>query len=201
MSFHLEIPSDRSVQLRFDGKLTLAEFEEYCARHPDLLIEREPDGQLTVMSPVPLLSGGQEADVVIYLGIFVLPRKLGKVYSPTTGFTLPDGSVRSADASFVSAEQLSKLSEQDQHSFARVVPEFVIEVRSDSDAIGRLQTKMRDVWIANGVRLAWLIDPKNQVTYIHRADGSEQVIAGFDKILSGEDVLPGFELQLSVLEV
>jgi Uma2 family endonuclease len=82
-----------------------------------------------------------------------------------------------------------------------VVPEFVIEVRSDSDAIGRLQTKMREVWIANGVRLAWLIDPKNQVTYIHRADGSEQVIAGFDRVLSGEDVLPGFELQLSVLEV
>jgi len=201
MSFHLEIPSNRSVQLRFDGKLTLAEFEDYCARHPDLLIEREPDGQLTVRSPVHLLSGEQELDLGFYVKLFVKPRKLGKVYSPSTGFTLPDNSVRSADVAFVSSEQLAKLKAGEEHSFAKIVPEFVIELRSDSDRIGRLQTKMRDVWITNGVQLAWLIDPKNQITYIHRADGSEQVVAGFDKVLSGEDVLPGFELQLSVLEV
>ena len=201
MSFHIEIPSDRSVQLRFDDKLSPAEFADFCARHPELLVEREPDGQLSVMSPVHLLSGEHELDLGFYVKLFVKHRKLGKVYSPSTGFTLPDESVRSADVAFVSTEQLATLTSADKHSFARIVPEFVIEVRSDSDKIGRLQTKMRDVWIANGVRLAWLIDPKNQVTYIHRADGSEQVVAGFDQVLSGEDVLPGFELDLGVLEV
>ncbi|CAH0999361.1 hypothetical protein LEM8419_00659 [Neolewinella maritima] len=201
MPFTIELPADRRVQLRFEDSLTPVEFAAFCARHPELLVEREPDGQLSIMSPVHLLSGGQEADIVIHLGMFVLSHKLGKVYSPTTGFTLPDGSVRSADASFVSKEQLDRLTQEQKHSFAPVVPEFIVEIRSDTDRIGRLQTKLREVWIANGVQLAWLIDPKNQLTYIYRSDGSEQVITGFDKVLSGETVLPGFELPLGDLEI
>ena len=60
---------------------------------------------------------------------------------------------------------------------------------------------MKDTWIANGVQLAWLLDPKNQLTYIYRADGSERVVSGFDKVLEGEEVLPGFQFDLFILEV
>ena len=201
MSFQIELPEHRSVQLRFDEQLSLAEFEDFCSRHPELIVEREPDGQLTVMSPVHLLSGGQESDVGFYLNLFVKPRKLGRVYSPSTGFTLPDGSLRSADAAFVSTAQLAQLADAEKHRFARLVPELVIEIRSDTDKLGKLLTKMRETWIGNGVRLAWLIDPKNRVSYIYRADGSEEIVTGFDKVLDGEDVLPGFGLELAELEV
>ena len=201
MSFQIELPENRSIQLRFDEQLSLAEFEDFCSRHPELIVEREPDGQLTVMSPVHLLSGGQESDVGFYLNLFVKPRKLGRVYSPSTGFTLPDGSLRSADAAFVSTAQLAQLADAEKHRFARLVPELVIEIRSDTDKLGKLLTKMRDTWIGNGVRLAWLIDPKNRVSYIYRADGSEEVVTGFDRVLDGEDVLPGFGLELAQLEV
>ena len=201
MSFQIELPENRSIQLRFDEQLSLAEFEDFCSRHPELIVEREPDGQLTVMSPVHLLSGGQESDVGFYLNLFVKPRKLGRVYSPSTGFTLPDGSLRSADAAFVSTAQLAQLADAEKHRFARLVPELVIEIRSDTDKLGKLLTKMRDTWIGNGVRLAWLIDPKNRVSYIYRADGSEEIVTGFDRVLDGEDVLPGFGLELAQLEV
>ena len=199
--FAVAIPAGRILRLDFDEKLSLAEFEAFCAQHPELLVEREPDGQLTVMSPIHLLSGGQEADVSADLVIYARTKKNGKAFSATTGFTLPDGSVRSADAAFVNNERLAKLTTAQKHSFAPVVPNFVIEVRSDTDRIGKLQTKMKDTWIANGVQLAWLLDPKNQLTYIYRADGSERVISGFDKVLEGEEVLPGFQFDLSILEV
>jgi Uma2 family endonuclease len=201
MPFTVEIPEDHTLQLRFARRLSLQEFAEFCARHPELHVEREPDGQINVMSPVHLLSGRFESIVNFYLSLYLRENRLGEAYSASTGFTLPDGSVRSADAAFVSNQQLERLSLAEQRSFAKVVPEFVIEIRSDTDRIGQLQTKMKDTWIGNGVRLAWLIDPKNEVTYINRIDGSEQVVAGFDKQLSGEDVLPGFVFDLKVLNV
>ena len=66
--------------------------------------------------------------------------------------------------------------------------------------MARLQKKMTDTWIANGVRLAWLIDPVEQKAYIYRADGSIQVVADFSAKLGGEDVLPGFEFDLGLLK-
>ena len=200
-SFTVQLPADRRVQLRFEEKLSEQEFAEFCAAHRDLLVEREPDGQLLIMSPIHYLSGGQEADIITDLNIYAREAKNGKVYSSSTGFTLPDGSVRSADAMFVSNRQRANLTEAEKHSFARLVPEFIVEIRSDSDKLGPLQTKMKDVWMANGVRLGWLIDSKNKVTYVYRADGSEAVISGFDQTLDGQDVLPGFAFDLSVMEV
>jgi Uma2 family endonuclease len=197
----LEIPSDRVFSLRFEEQLTQEEFEDFCARHPDLRVEREPDGQLTIMTPIHLLSGGQEADFTADLVLYARRTNAGKAYSSNTGFTLPDGSVRAADGAFVSHDQLDRLSTSEKHSFAPVVPEFIIEVRSDTDSVGKLLTKMKEVWIKNGVQLAWLIDPLNRVSYIFRADGSEEVLKGFDRELNGEDVLPGFTFDLSILEV
>jgi Uma2 family endonuclease len=199
--FTLEIPSDRIFSLRFEEQLTQAEFEDFCARHPELRVEREPDGQLTIMTPIHLLSGGQQADFMADLVLYARATNSGKAYSSNTGFTLPDGSVRAADGAFVSNEQLEGLTDAEKHSFAPVVPEFIIEVRSDTDSVGKLLSKMKEVWIKNGVRLAWLIDPLNRVSYIFRADGSEEVLKGFDRELSGEDVLPGFTFDLRILEV
>ena len=54
----------------------------------------------------------------------------------------------------MSYEQLDRLSTAEKHSFAPVVPEFIIEVRSDTDSVGKLLTKMKEVWVKNGVRLA-----------------------------------------------
>jgi Uma2 family endonuclease len=60
---------------------------------------------------------------------------------------------------------------------------------------------MQQEWIANGCRLAWLIDPHGQTVHIYRENGEIQIVSNFDKKLSGENVLEGFELDLSQLKL
>lgn len=177
-----------------------ADFEQFCAQNRDLRIEREVNGKVTIMAPVHFDSGSFELDVATDLNLYVRKTKKGKALGPSTGFTLPDGSTKSPDASWISAEKLAALPPEERKKFAAVVPDFVIEIRSDSDKLGKLKRKMEQTWIANGVRLAWLIDPVKQKAYIYRQDGSTAVIQNFDGKLNGEDVLPGFELDLGMLK-
>lgn len=176
------------------------DFEQFCAQNRDLRIEREANGKVTIMAPVHFDSGSFELDVATDLNLYVRKTKKGKALGPSTGFKLPDGSTKSPDASWISAEKLAALPPAERKKFAAVVPDFVIELRSDSDKLGKLKRKMEQTWIANGVRLAWLIDPVKQKVYIYRQDGSIEVVQGFDGKLNGEDVLPGFELDLGMLK-
>ncbi|MBC7775322.1 MAG: Uma2 family endonuclease [Phycisphaerae bacterium] len=174
------------------------EFDEFCFANPDLRIEQDPHGNIIIMPPSSYESGNHEAEPIIDLGLWNRRTKLGKVFSPSTLFKLPDGSKRMPDAAWVSVEKHNSLSEKERKSFAHIVPDFVIEVRSPSDRLKPLQGKMHTAWIANGVRLAWLIDPEGQQAWVYRADGSESHIPDFQQIISGELVLPGFEFDLKV---
>lgn len=178
-----------------------ADFEQFCAQNRDLRIEREANGKVTIIAPVHFDSGFFEGEVFGELRNFVKNSKLGgRALSPSTGFKLPDGATKSPDASWISAEKLAALPPAERKKFAAVVPDFIIEIRSDSDKLGKLKRKMEQTWIGNGVRLGWLIDPVKQKVYIYRQDGSVDVIQGFDGKLNGEDVLPGFELDLGMLK-
>ena len=195
------------ITLRFDGwevksfrpKMNDKEFEQFCKDNPYLQIEVDPLGNIVAEPPVSYESGGQESEVGADLAIWNRYAKLGKTFSSSTMFTLPDGSKRMPGAAWVSMEKHQKLTPRQRKTFARVVPDFVVEVRSPSDDPVVLKRKMTDVWIANGVRLAWLIDAEQEKSWVFRADGSTEMIEGFDQKLSGEDVLPGFEFDLKVL--
>jgi Uma2 family endonuclease len=123
---------------------------------------------------------------------------LGPVFDSNGGFTLPDGSMRSPDAAWVSAEKWQNLVDDERkHRFAPVCPEFVIELKSGSDSLRELQRKMTDTWLANGTQLAFLIDAETETSWIYRAGQAvPDVFAGFDRELSGEPTLPGFALDL-----
>lgn len=179
-------------------KMTDEEFDEFCLANHDLRIEQDPQGNIIIMPPSSYDSGRNESEVLIDLGLWNRRTKLGKVFSPSSLFKLPDGSKRMPDAAWISLEKHNQVSEKERKSFARVVPEFIIEVRSPNDRLKNLKDKMRSVWIANGVRLAWLIDPEEQQAWVFRADGSETHVSDFQQILSGESVLPGFEFDLRV---
>ena len=107
---------------------------------------------------------------------------------------LPNGSDRSPDASWVKRERWEALTPEQQETFAPLSPDFVVELRSPSDSLKALQTKMQE-YMDNGVRLGWLIDRKNQRVEIYR-QGQEVEIVSSPATLSGEDVLPGFVLDL-----
>ncbi len=175
------------------------ELIKMCQENDGLKIERNEKGQIIIMPPTGFISGNLNSEVVIELGIWNRKKRLGLVADSSTGFNLPDGSMRSPDASWVSLELWQTVPEETKSKFPPICPEFVLELRSDSDSLNELRDKMQKTWIANGAKLAWLIDPQNQQTFIYRSNGSIEIVEGFDKMLSGENVLEGFEFDLKLL--
>lgn len=176
------------------------EFFSFCHDNQPLRIERDHNKQIIIMSPTGSESGFLNFIVSGQLYQWYKQTKKGRFFDSSAGFTLLDGSVRSPDASWVSSAKWAEVKEADKKKFAPICPEFVIEIKSNSDSINYLKTKMTDVWMKNGVRLAWLIDPDEQVIYVYDADGKEEVLEGFQHQLSAGDILPGFELDLTELE-
>lgn len=186
----------RGFELRTLDRYSDEEFMEFCAENPGLRIEMDKTGKLVIMPPVDTDGGIAESHVHGLLYNWWLQYKQGHTFSPTTGFKLPDGSTRSADSAWAVDEKIAALTPKQRKKFAPLVPDFVVEIRSESDRIGPLKRKMTDTWLANGVRLAWLIDPKDQKVWIYRPGRPVEELDGFDRSLSGEDVCPGFELDL-----
>ncbi len=176
--------------------VSFEEFVEVSRLFPTLRMEQEKNGQITIMPPVFSDSGHRESEANGFVWQWNRRTKLGKTYSASTGIRLRDGSTKQADTVWVSNERLLK-SDQIGPAFLSIEPDFVIEIRSKTDDLEKAKTKMAESWIANGVRLAWLIDPYEEKAWVYRADGSIEVVKGFEgKKLSGEDVMPGFELEL-----
>jgi len=106
-------------------------------------------------------------------------------------FTLPTGAKRSPDGAWISKSRWDRLTEEEKDSFTRICPDFVIELRSKSDRLGKLKEKMEE-YIANGARLGWLLDPLDNCAYVYRAGLSTERIES-PTILTGDPVLPGFK--------
>ena len=167
--------ADPKVSIRFDGwefrhampRISEGEFEDICRKNPDLRIELDKNGNLLVKPPVSLGSGNFEIETGADLVMWNRAARLGMVFSSQTMFSLPDGAKRMADVAWVSNDKLKTLPQAEWDTYARIVPDFVIEVRSPSDELAAQQDKIKGVWLANGVRLAWLFDPaKRPPTFI-----------------------------------
>ena len=189
--------------MRTETPVSKEDFIFLTEKYPDLQIEREKNGKLQIMSPVKFGSGSRESIVLIYLGAWWLKDKIGKTFSASTGIDLPDGSTKSPDCGWVSDKKLKTLTaEEKEGKFLKVVPEFIVEVRSKTDRISVLKKKMTDSWMKNGVELAWLIDPYKEKVYIYRTGKKVKVVEGFSKKkLKGESVMPGMELPLDDLKI
>jgi Uma2 family endonuclease len=185
---------------RVTKKMTDEEFLWFCLENKDLRIERNSNLEVLIMSPVTSLSGFWNMEVSRQLANWAVEQKEGYAFDSSTGFTLPDRSVLSPDASWVSKNKWQSLSAEDQNKFAPICPEFVIEIKSKSDSLEGLQTKMKN-WIVNGVQLAWLIDPSQKKSFVYRSNGEVEEIEGFDKKLKGEGFLEGFVLDLNLIKL
>ena len=176
------------------------EFVRLSNRFPDLQLEMDEHGKTIIMTPVKKGSGKRESIILIYVGMWVMQHKKGEVFSPSTGIELPDGSIRCPDCAWVSEERLAALPEDSDEDFLKAVPDFVAEIRSQSDEQERLQKKMTETWMGNGVRLAWLIDPYEEEVHIYRMGKQVEIIKGFQgQVLNGDDVMSGMELPLDDL--
>ena len=176
-------------------KFTAEQFDRVCEANPDRSFELTAQGVLVIMPPVGVESGNYESELLGDLVLWNRQTGLGKTFSSSTVFTLPDGSKRSPDAAWVELSRWNAVSREERKKFARLVPDFVIELRSETDRLPPLQAKMAE-YLANGVRLGWLINPQARQVKIYRLEREVETLDA-PMTLSGEDLLPGFTLDLS----
>ncbi len=182
--------------IRFYGNgMTDEGFYKLCIENPELRIERTPNGQIIITPPTTSETGRQNFEISMEIGLWNRQYKLGHVFDSSTGFKLPNGAERSPDTSWILKERWESLCPGDKQKFAPIVPDFVLELRSQDQSLNELREKMAE-YMDCGCRLAWLIDTQNRRTYVYSENGDIQT-AKFEDELSGYDVLPGLSVRLA----
>jgi Uma2 family endonuclease len=171
------------------------QFYKFCHRNPELHIERTAEGEVIVMPPAFSDTGNRNNKLSYQLTHWAEQDGIGEVFDSSAGFTLPNGAVRSPDASWIKLDRWNALTDAQKASFAPICPDFVIELRSASDTLKSLQIKMQE-YIENGASLGLLIDRQSHIVYCYRADGSVAVLNG-PELVSCNPELPGFNLQMA----
>ena len=176
-------------------ELTKEQFEQFCAQNRDLRIELTSEGVIEIMPPTFGLTSSKNSIIATQLGIWTSQDGNGVSFDSSGGFTLRDGAVRSPDASWISETRYNSLTVEEKNSFTPLCPDFVVELRSQSDRLSVLQAKMEE-YMANGARLGWLLDPLEQRAHIYRPGVQPEILDKPDS-LSAEPELPGFTLDLT----
>ncbi|WP_413174767.1 Uma2 family endonuclease [Anabaena azotica] len=178
-------------------KLTDNQFYQLCRENPEVKFERNADGKLLIISTTGGITGNQNAEIATDFAIWNRQTKLGVCFDSSTCFKLPNGANRSPDVAWIKKERWDALTPEEQEKFSPIAPDFVLELMSPSDSLQETQAKMQE-YINNGVQLGWLINRKMRQVEIYRS-GKPLEILEFPQELSGEDVLPGFILNLQIV--
>ena len=171
------------------------QFAHFCSLNDDLRIERTSTGELEIMSPTKGYTGNKSGEAFRQLANWTRRDRTGMAFDSSTGFTLPSGAMRSPDASWVPLSRLSVLTPEEENRFFPICPDFVVELRSDSDRLSVLQAKMQE-YIANGAQLGFLIDTLDRSVHIYRPNQEVQILQNPETI-SADPILPGFTLDLT----
>jgi Uma2 family endonuclease len=153
--------------------LTPAQFAEVCAANPEAVLELDALGQLIEITPTGGATGARNTCLLAQLQVWARSCGTYKVFDSSTGFLLPDGSVRSPDASMVRLERWQALSEAEREGFPPLCPDLVVELASPSDQPEVLRQKLAS-YISNGARLGWLLLPRRRTVEVWSADPSSQ---------------------------
>jgi Uma2 family endonuclease len=185
------------LQLHPVIKMTDDQLYEFCQINKDIRIERNATGGIVIMSPTGSETDQRNFDIITQLGIWTKQNGTGVGFGSSAGFTLPNGALRSPDAAWIKKTRWEAILPEQRKKFAPICPEFVIELRSESDSLKTLKSKM-DEYIENGTLLGWLIDRVNRKVYIYRPNTMVKELNN-PSTLSGEEILPGFVLDLSTV--
>lgn len=175
-------------------KLTEEEFERFCYDNKDMRIELTKEGDLIVMPPTGGETGIRNFSLITQFGIWVEADGTGYGFDSSTLFTLPNGAKRSPDLSWVKKERWEALPKEERKKFSAICPDFVVELRSETDSLKTLQEKMKE-YIENGTQLGWLIDPIKKKVYVYCLNVEAEELDNPETI-SGEPLLKGFALNM-----
>ncbi|MBW4575783.1 MAG: Uma2 family endonuclease [Aphanothece sp. CMT-3BRIN-NPC111] len=178
-------------------KLTDDQFYQLCRANPDVKFERNAKGELIIMPPTGGETGNRNVEIAADFVIWNRQTKLGKVFDSSTCFKLPNDADRSPDVSWIQQERWDALTPEQKEKFPPIAPNFVLELMSPTDSLKETQSKMQE-YMDNQVRLGWLINRKTRQVEIYRLGQRVEVLESPTE-LSGEDVLPGFVLNMQIV--
>ena len=185
------------IVLRPPSPLTDDELIAFSRKNEPYRIEKNKNGELTVMTPVGTEGGVRESRIVARLVVWAEDDGRGEANGPNAGWNLPDGSTLSPDASWTTYDRMANFTAADRERYLPLCPDFIIEVRSKSDSLRVLQAKM-DTWMSNGAQLAWMIDPYAATLTIYRPGTKPEVLERPDSV-AAEAPVAGFRLTTSNL--
>ncbi|MDX6270277.1 MAG: hypothetical protein QOD28_1500 [Acidobacteriota bacterium] len=171
-------------------------FLELCQDNRDLRLELTAEGELIIMGPTASETGRRNAKLTFRLCQWAEQDGTGVCFDSSAGFTLPNGAKVSPDTSWIMRERYEALTDEEREQFAPLCPDFVVELRSKTDRLARLQAKMIE-YVENGARLGWLLDPAARRVYIYRPGQQAAETLENPDALAGDPVLPGFHLHLN----
>jgi Uma2 family endonuclease len=180
-----------------EAKLTKEQFTKLCQENRDFRFELTARQELIIMPPVGSETGRRNSKLTVRVGTWAEADGTGIAFDSSTGFTLPNGAIRSPDASWITQERWNTLTPEQHAGFAPICPDFVVELRSPSDRLSEVQAKMQE-YIENGARLGWLIDPLDKRVYVYRPDQPVEMLDDPSEIRE-DSVLPGFVLRVREL--
>jgi len=190
-----------AVEIPERFQLTPEQFDQLALANETVRLELTAEGEILVMPPTGGVSGQRNARITTQLTAWADRDGTGVSFDSSTIFALPNGARRSPDASWVQLSCWQALTAEEQEGFAPLAPDFVIELASPSNLQAQryadLQAKLQE-YIDNGTRLGLLIEPQAKRVEIYRP-GPQCTTLEAPETLSGEDVLPGFELDLSAI--
>jgi len=194
MNFALQ---EMPLPLRFRPATPMSDEElmRFSAANEVLRVERDANGEILVMTPAGSRTSKMNSRITRFLDAWAEEDGRGVAFDSNGGFTLPDGSMRAPDAAWVELKKWESLSAEDQARYAPICPDFVIELRSQSDSLPELEAKMKQ-WIANGTKVAWLIDPEQRTVSIYRPDDRPEVLHHPTSV-QGDGIVAGFELVMA----
>jgi len=178
-------------------KLTDDQFYQLCRNNPEIKFERNRNGEIVIMPPTGGGTGKRNIEIGADFVIWNRQVKLGVLFDSSTCFQLPNGANRSPDVSWVSNERWNTLTTEQQEKFPPIAPDFVLELMSPTDSLRETQAKMQE-YMSNGVKLGWLMNRKLHQVEIYRLGKPVEILENPTQI-SGEDVLPGFMLDLQII--
>lgn len=178
-------------------KLTDEQFYQLCRENPDVKFERNATGEIIIMSPTGGETGSFNSEINADFVIWNRRTKFGKVFDSSTCFKLPNGAVRSPDVAWIKQSRWDTLTTEEKEKFPPIAPDFVLELMSPTDSLKEAQKKMQE-YIDNGVKLGWLINRKSRRVEIYRQGKTVELLESPTELL-GEDVLPGFVLNLQFI--
>lgn len=188
---------DEALVLHLGWRMNADEFYDFCMRHEDLSLELSSEGDLIIVPPPGMETGNRNFELAGMFAAWVKQDGTGVGFDSSSMFSLPNGAKRSPDLCWIKKERWEALSKEEREKFSPICPDFVVESRSPSDSLKRLQKKVEE-YVENGAQLGWLIDPSSHKVYVYRPDAGVETLEDPETV-SGEPLLRGFTLDVRAL--